>query len=304
MVERSLSMGEVLGSTPRFSIFFFSMKASICFLLFFALLVLGDDHVDAFPGDPLNGMPAGNIESKPQKEEQKKKPLIELSKGLHGKVIDDLNGHEIEEVFGKLYGWMASEGAISSPSLKVQYINEMNQWGLVTGTDLKEGDMILSIPKHVMISSLLPTDKDPEDIPYCDLTRRWSDDGLKKLFIQSDERQSLISPSRIPNVVLSLCLIHESKKNGGSFYQPYLDSLPQFISQPITWDYENLEILQGSSIYHAAVSASEQLKSDYKILAETLFTVRFYNIIIISPFNILYSILVKDLQWNIIIGLC
>ena len=249
------------------------MKISICFALFFVFLVFCEDHVDAFPGDPLKGMPLGNIESKPPKEEQKK-PLIELSKGLHGKVIDELNTHEVQEVFGKLYGWMASEGAISSPSLQVQYSNEMSQWGLVTGTDLKEQDMIFSIPKHLIISSLLPTDKDPEDIPYCDLTRRWSDDGLKKLFIQSEERQSLISSSRIPNVVLSLCLIHESKKNGGSFYQPYLDSLPQHISQPMTWNYENLEILQGSSIYHAAVSASEQLKSDYKILAETLFTVR------------------------------
>lgn len=157
-------------------------------------------------------------------------------------------------------------------------IESFHTRGLITGKEIKNGSVILSIPRHTIISSLPPLETDPEDIPYCDLTRRWPYILLQKLFkAPNEEEEAPFSPSRASNILLSLCLIHETKKSGGSFYQPYLNILPNKLSQPLLWKIKNLEQLQGSPIYSAVYSAKKQLEEDYAIIADILFTVSSNN---------------------------
>ena len=125
----------------------------------------------------------------------------------------------------------------------------------------------------MIISTLPPLDTDPEDIPSCDLPRSCPHLQLTKLLTAKDSEPPF-SPVRSPNILLTLCLIHETKKSGGSFYQPYLNVLPQKVSQPLLWDQSSLMQLQNSPIFSAVHSAKKQLENDYAILAETLFTVR------------------------------
>lgn len=190
---------------------------------------------------------------------------------------------------------------------------------MVTGKEIKNGSVLLSIPRHVMISSLPPTENDADDIPYCDLTRRWPLFLLKKLFISPNETQDEKSPSapftstRASNLLLSLCLIHETKKQGSSFYQPYLNVLPNTLSQPLVWKKRNVNQLKGSAIYSAVQSAKKQLEDDYAIISDILFTVSI--IFSVNPkckmgksnflfFQFMFSILVKDSLFHIILGQC
>jgi len=97
--------------------------------------------------------------------------------------------------------------------------------GLYVKDDLEADASAIELPRHIMISAIAPTADQPKDTPFCDLTRRWNVDLVNKLFDNSTN--NYFKSVRASNLLLTLCLIHETKKQGGSFYQSYLDILPK-----------------------------------------------------------------------------
>jgi len=145
--------------------------------------------------------------------------------------------------------------------------------------DYEGGKRLAGLPIFTMITTATPSEGMPDNTPYCDLTRRWDQGLLMRAFTKpegtaSDEekRDHYIDSVRGSKVLVALCLIHELKKEGGSFYQPFLDTMPRSLSQPIVWSNEAIAELQSSPLVPAIQHARQQLHKDYRVLAQNLFT--------------------------------
>ena len=214
-------------------------------------------------------------------EEANDLPLIEINAGSYIMPWEGLTTEEKLKRRERFFGWLNEEGVRAAAGLDIEEIPEMEgQRGLRAGEPIPKQSTVLHIPQHVLISSLPPVEGAPDDTPYCDLTRRWPIGLIKKVFETAPfleegkaDLRHRIQPGRVSRVFLALCLIHETKKMGGSFYQPYLDLLPQQFRQPLTWRRSAVEQLRGSPMYDAVLAAKKQLEDDYHLMAEILFTV-------------------------------
>ena len=242
-----------------------------------------DDHIDMTQQDAHHS---------PEKEEEEVN--IAVNAGVYTTPYEGLNEEEKQARYQKFFQWLRSEGVEFAGDLVIDTFDSLGgQRGLKTKQSIPAESLFLRIPQHVMISTLAPIQDAPSDTPFCDLTRRWPHKLIEKVFEEpplpfdaqgneiKDQRHR-ISSGRMPNMLLALCLIHETKKSGGSFYQPYLNILPQQFSQPLTWKKSSLDYLQGSPLLPAVQSAKKQLEDDYHLLAEILFTVRFADILYFS----------------------
>merc|ERR1712137_153283 len=196
-----------------------------------------DDHID------MTNQPTPPDTHEAEETER----VLSVNAGIYTTPYEELDEEGKQARYQKFWNWLESEGVEYEGNLKIETFDSLRgERGLKTGQQIRANTTFLRIPQHVMISTLAPVEGAPDDTPFCDLTRRWPHQLIEKVFEEpplpfdsegnevKDQRHR-ISSGRMPNMLLALCLIHETKKSGGSFYQPYLDILPQRFTQPLTW---------------------------------------------------------------------
>ena len=151
-----------------------------------------------------------------------------------GLLLPVLSDEEQTAALGRLVEWLTSE----SPNFaKISLDRDDGKSFLKAEEDYEGASLLATLPLFTMITTATPTKGMPDDTPYCDIARRWEQSMLVNCFKQpggtaSDEekKKHFIDPSRGHRVLLALALIHELKKDGGSFYQPFLNIMPRVSS--------------------------------------------------------------------------
>eukprot|EP01117_Protostelium_nocturnum_P009258 TRINITY_DN3313_c0_g1_i4.p1 TRINITY_DN3313_c0_g1~~TRINITY_DN3313_c0_g1_i4.p1 ORF type:complete len:424 (+),score=156.75 TRINITY_DN3313_c0_g1_i4:339-1610(+) len=97
--------------------------------------------------------------------------------------------------------------------------------GLVAAKDLNEGELLVQIPKEMILSIK---------------TARESESPIKEIL----NKDNMLKSS--PSLALALYLLYE-KENPHSFWEPYIRILPKTFSIPLHWNLDQLSNLQGST---------------------------------------------------------
>ncbi|KAI8977011.1 hypothetical protein BDF20DRAFT_872393 [Mycotypha africana] len=119
--------------------------------------------------------------------------------------------------------WLINNGASISDSIAFKdYSSENAGRGVVATKDIKDGDVLFSIPRSLLLSQLTTSLKEV--------------DGLL------DDLNGLLGWTP-----LIISLMYEMKKDD-SFWKPYLDVLPQAFSTPMFWTEEELKELNGTDV--------------------------------------------------------
>ncbi|KAI8094076.1 hypothetical protein BDF21DRAFT_331545 [Thamnidium elegans] len=125
---------------------------------------------------------------------------------------------------GKVFcQWLESNGATLNKDIAIKdYRSEGAGRGVVATNDIKEGDLLFSLPRNILLSQLTTSLKDL--------------DGIGKEYLELPGWSPLI-----------LSLMYESQKQD-SFWKPYFDVLPRNFSTPMFWDQQDLKELNGTDI--------------------------------------------------------
>ncbi|GAA5801774.1 hypothetical protein HPULCUR_007227 [Helicostylum pulchrum] len=125
---------------------------------------------------------------------------------------------------GKVFcQWLESNGATLNKDIAIKdYRSEGAGRGVVATNDIKEGDLLFSLPRNILLSQLTTSLKDL--------------DGIGKEYLELPGWSPLI-----------LSLMYESQKQD-SFWKPYFDVLPRNFSTPMFWDQQDLKELDGTDI--------------------------------------------------------
>ncbi|KAG0174351.1 hypothetical protein DFQ28_006666 [Apophysomyces sp. BC1034] len=120
------------------------------------------------------------------------------------------------------WSWLEQNGATLSDGIEFKdYSNENAGRGVVATKDFKEGDILFSIPRKLLLSEY--TSK------------------LRKLDAMDENLDSMAGWNP-----LILSMMYENRAD--SFWKPYLDILPRTFSTPIFWNKEDLKELEGTDV--------------------------------------------------------
>ncbi|CEJ01742.1 hypothetical protein RMCBS344292_15763 [Rhizopus microsporus] len=125
-----------------------------------------------------------------------------------------------EEKGKAFWDWLVANGATISDKIAFKdYRSENSGRGVIATQDIKEGDVLFSLPRSILLSQLTSPLKD-----------------------KVSELSEL--PGWTP---LILCMMYEIDKPD-SFWKPYFDVLPREFSTPMFWNQDDLKELEGTDI--------------------------------------------------------
>ncbi|KAI7872447.1 hypothetical protein BDF14DRAFT_1753557 [Spinellus fusiger] len=128
-----------------------------------------------------------------------------------------------EQANRAFWQWLEDNGTELSKSIAIEdYRNEEAGRGVVATSDIKEGEVLFSLPRNILLTPLHSSLRSLQGMDVIlDSLKGWS--------------------------VLILCLMYESQKKD-SFWKPYFDVLSTSFSTPMFWSEEELKMLQGTAI--------------------------------------------------------
>ncbi|CAM0143114.1 Ribosomal lysine N-methyltransferase 4 [Umbelopsis sp. WA50703] len=119
--------------------------------------------------------------------------------------------------------WLRDNDATVSDSIAIKDFRSQNAGrGVVAVKDIKEGDLLFSLPRKILLSE---ETSELANIP-----------DVKEKLQQLDGWAPLI-----------LCMMYESQRKQ-SFWKPYFDILPKEFSTPMFWEQKDLDELAGTSV--------------------------------------------------------
>ncbi|PHZ17134.1 RuBisCO-cytochrome methylase [Rhizopus microsporus ATCC 52813] len=125
-----------------------------------------------------------------------------------------------EEKGKAFWDWLVANGATISDKIAFKdYRSENSGRGVIATQDIKEGDVLFSLPRSILLSQVTSSLKD-----------------------KVSELSEL--PGWAP---LILCMMYEIDKPE-SFWKPYFDVLPREFSTPMFWNQDDLKELEGTDI--------------------------------------------------------
>ncbi|KAI7904047.1 uncharacterized protein BX663DRAFT_432767 [Cokeromyces recurvatus] len=152
---------------------------------------------------------------------------------------------DFEEKGNAFLNWLKDNGTTLSESIAFKdYRSENAGRGVVATKDIKEGELLFSLPRTILLSQYTT---------FLNKTEGISED-LAKL--------SGWSP-------LIVSMMYESQKKD-SFWKPYFDILPRSFSTPMFWDENDLKELKGTDIIAkiGKSDAEETFKKEIKPFME------------------------------------
>ncbi|RWS30473.1 histone-lysine N-methyltransferase setd3-like protein [Leptotrombidium deliense] len=168
--------------------------------------------------------------------------LIELEKDV-GTALPDREAH-----FDSFIDWCKNNG-IDCSNIEVFKCDGDNEYGLKTRVDINENDLLLVIPRKLILS-----------------TETAFNDNCYATFAKVDPiLQSM------PNVLLSMHIIEEYCK-GDSFWKPYLSICPSHYSTPLYYTHEQMKLLKGSTALQEAVKLCRNIFRQYAYFWKQLHT--------------------------------
>ncbi|KAJ2964450.1 hypothetical protein NQZ79_g637 [Umbelopsis isabellina] len=130
---------------------------------------------------------------------------------------------EFDKASDTFVTWLKENGATVADSIAIKDFRSQNAGrGVVAVKDIKEGDLLFSLPRKVLLSE---ETSELANIP-----------DVKEKLQQLDGWSPLI-----------LCMMYESQREQ-SFWKPYFDILPKEFSTPMFWDQKDLEELASTSV--------------------------------------------------------
>ncbi|KAI8990213.1 hypothetical protein BDB01DRAFT_780451 [Pilobolus umbonatus] len=128
-----------------------------------------------------------------------------------------------EQKSASFWKWLQENGVYLSDTIAIKdYREEGAGRGVVAAKDIKEGDLLFSIPRRVLLSQLTSSIRSVEGI------------------VDDMDQLSGWNP-------LILCLMYESQKED-SLWKPYFDILPTTFSTPMFWSEDELKELEGTDV--------------------------------------------------------
>ncbi|KAG2183393.1 hypothetical protein INT43_006399 [Umbelopsis isabellina] len=130
---------------------------------------------------------------------------------------------EFDKASDTFVTWLKYNGATVADSVAIKDLRSQNAGrGMVAVKDIKEGDLLFSLPRKILLSE---ETSELANIP-----------DVKEKLQQLDGWSPLI-----------LCMMYESQREQ-SFWKPYFDILPKEFSTPMFWDQKDLKELAGTSV--------------------------------------------------------
>lgn len=136
---------------------------------------------------------------------------------------------EKQQAFDQLGQWIkknAPESHYGDRWTFAPVASEKEGAGVIATAPLEKGQLFMSIPRKVMLST--------------DILSDLSELGI---LLSSD-----MLCMRIPSLYLSMCLLYEREKLNDSFWYPYISCLPQQVSLPLYFDMDHIQQLQASPV--------------------------------------------------------
>lgn len=139
--------------------------------------------------------------------------------------------------------WLHKCG-VDTSKVRIEAIDTHN-YGLVASTQIRQGDVILTIPHRILIQSQNAS-KDPK-------LASW---------VKSDP---LLSSMR--NVLLAIYLLNEVGRGGKSEWAPYISILPSEYTTPLYLNHEHLVRLQASPQFEGTMKLILSIMRQYAYFA-------------------------------------
>ncbi|EPB82303.1 hypothetical protein HMPREF1544_10943 [Mucor circinelloides 1006PhL] len=150
-----------------------------------------------------------------------------------------------EETGNAFWKWLQDNGTTLSKDIAIKdYRSEGAGRGVIATNDIKEGELLFSLPRSILLS------------PFT--TSLSQIEGLKDDLAALNGWTPLI-----------ITLMYESQKED-SFWKPYFDVLPRQFSTPMFWEEADLEELQGTDIVSklGKSEAEETFENEIKPIIE------------------------------------
>ncbi|BET00936.1 Rubisco LSMT substrate-Hypothetical protein [Nesidiocoris tenuis] len=146
-----------------------------------------------------------------------------------------------ERTIGEMTKWMLDNGA----QIEGVEIREMDNfdYGISAMKDFAEGDLIISVPRKLMMST--------ESAEKSELGHLSKTDPM------------LI---HMPNVILALFLLLEKSRGPDSFWSPYIACLPSSYTTVMYFTGEELAALKGSPVYELSLKQCQNIARQYVYL--------------------------------------
>lgn len=163
--------------------------------------------------------------------------LVEKIRKLE-KEVDKVSGDRYDKnVQERFVSWMIENGA----KINGISISKFNSYdlGLKADTDIKQEDLICSIPRDLMLSH---------------------DKAKKSQFWDMAVRDKILS--EMSNVCMAMYLLYE-KYNSSSFWKPYIDMLPSKYNTMHYFNLEEFEELIGTAALKAAITQYKSIGRQY-----------------------------------------
>ncbi|KAI9026673.1 hypothetical protein CLU79DRAFT_803426 [Phycomyces nitens] len=167
---------------------------------------------------------------------------------------------QTSETFWK---WLESNGSTLSDKIAIgDYRSEGAGRGIVAKKDIKEGDVLFSLPRSLLLSPLTSgLRKEPGIDEVLDNLEGW--------------------------LPLILCMMYESQKVD-SFWKPYFDVLPKAFATPMFWGDDDIKGLEGTDIVGKIGKSDAEamfktkilpiIKSNPRLFDENVHTVDLFHI--------------------------
>ena len=161
--------------------------------------------------------------------------LVEKIRDRQKNLINTI--HDRTQEWSHFLQWLKENG-VDYSRVAIQEFSGYG-FGLKAATDLKEGDLLLSIPRKMIMS--------------VDTARKSQMGPL----IEEDQILRVM-----PNVVLAMYLLGESK-NPHSFWLPYIKCLPSTYNTTLYFSLEELKLLKGSPVLTEALNHYQSIARQY-----------------------------------------
>ncbi|GAB1597643.1 actin-histidine N-methyltransferase-like [Argonauta hians] len=164
--------------------------------------------------------------------------IFNLVEKIREKQKDLVGAYENESREWNTFLQWLKDNDVDTSMVKVDDFSD-HGFGLRASEDLKEGDLFLSIPRKLMMS-----------------TETASRSQMGSLIEEDKLLQSM------PNVVLAIHLLGESK-NPDSFWYPYIKCLPKTYNTTLYFTPEELKLLKGSPVLTEAFNNYKRIARQY-----------------------------------------
>jgi SET domain-containing protein 6 len=147
--------------------------------------------------------------------------------------------NSFEEKGEAFCNWLTSNGATISNSITLKdYRSEGAGRGVTANKDIKEGDLLFSLPRSILLSQLTSSLKD--QVSELSELSGWSPLILCMMY-EIEKPDSFWKPYFGKHH-------KKEKKEKGEFNTQWIDVLPREFTTPMFWNQEDLKELEGTDI--------------------------------------------------------